>query len=462
MARILLLDDEEQIRRAVGLQLEKDGHEVVSREDGKKGLEALAETRFDLIITDLQMPNLDGIELLKSLDDDKTPAMVLTGFASVQSAVEAMKLGALDFITKPPQLEEISLKVRKILETQELVEENKRLRSELEDKYGFGEVIGKSPVMDEMFGRLKPLASDNDISILLTGESGTGKEIIAKSIHYNSPRKKKPFVAINCGALPEHLLESELFGHEKGAFTDAKELKMGLFETAEGGTLFLDEISAMPLSMQVKLLRALEERKIRRVGGTKEIPLDVRFIAASNQSLVALIEKEEFRQDLYYRLAVATVSIPALRNRMGDVRLLAHHFVENIGSKKERCLKISPDVYEALENHPWPGNVRELENLIELLVVTAASDQIELTDLPQNIAANSYIPSEPEFSAEKYGTNLKTATKRLTDRFEREFIADQLKKHRWNITTTAKAIGISRGALHAKMKTHGLSSEEVS
>ena len=455
MAKILVLDDDQQIKRAVELQLKKDGHDVVSCGNGKEGLDVIARESFDLLITDLQMPEMNGIELLESLSEKKIllPTIVLTGFASVETAVEAMKLGASDYITKPPQLAEISLKVANLLSLRKLVEENARLKNELKERFGFGEIVGNSPAMVAMFERLKPLANDRNISILLTGESGTGKELTAKAIHYNSPRLEQPFVAINCGALPEHLLESELFGHEKGAFTDAKELKKGLFETANEGTLFLDEISAMPLVMQVKLLRAIEEREIRRVGGTKEISLDVRFIAASNQNLEKLAEEGKFRPDLYYRIAVACVDLPPLRERHGDIRRLTQHFLEQTNREKNRKVTFDPIAINLLESHYWKGNVRELENLIELLVVTNGSDEIKATDLPREFAEEAKQTTYDLNSVDS-AADLKSATKRITEKFEREFIAKHLENNHWNVSKTAEAIGISRGALHAKMKEY--------
>ena len=454
MAKILLLDDEPQIRRAVALHLTKNGHEVVSCENGREGLVCLERENFDLIITDLKMPELSGSELLQKMREEKIeiPVIVLTGFASVESAVEAMKLGAADYITKPPQLDEITLKVKKILSRQELVEENKRLKKELENKFQFEGIIGKSSAMQKFFEKLKPLAADGQISVLLIGESGTGKELAAKAVHYNSPRRNKPFIAVNCAALPEHLLESELFGHEKGAFTDAKQLKKGLFEAANCGTLFLDEIGSMPVKMQVKLLRAIEEKEIRRVGGTRQIPLDIRFIAASNRDLEKLCAEEKFRQDLYYRLAVATVQIPALRERNGDIRLLANHFLEKSNREKNKEIAFDAETLKILENHIWRGNVRELENLIELLVVTSATNgKITVSDLPENISNTSF-----KLDSENLGNNLKTATKRITEQFEREFISKQLEKNHHNISKTAEAIGISRGALHGKIKEYDL------
>ncbi len=454
MAKILLLDDEKIIRRAIELQLKKSGHEVFSCKNGQEGLDAIEKQKFDLIISDLQMPKVSGIELLKRLNENhlQIPVIILTGFASVESAVEAMKLGASDYITKPPQLDEITLKVEKTLSQQELAEENRRLKNELKEKFQFEGIIGRSPKMLAMFERLKPLSNDRHISILLIGESGTGKELMAKAIHYNSPRKNDPFVAINCGALPEHLLESELFGHEKGAFTDAKETKKGLFETANNGSLFLDEIGSMPVEMQVKLLRAIEEKEIRRVGGTKEIPLDVRFIAASNQDLEKLVAKGEFRQDLYYRLAVAPVNLPPLRERIGDVGLLVNHFLEKFNKEKGKSIEIDFDAVKSLEKQTWKGNVRELENFIELQVVISQDGNIELTNIAENVLSGK----DNNLTSNDSGQDLKTATKLIVENFERDFIRQKLIKNRWNISQTAENIGVSRGALHSKMKKYEL------
>ncbi len=453
MANLLLIDDDSQIRRAIELQLTKGGHEVLPCADGQQALEEISVQHFDLIITDLQMPLVSGIELLKALNEKKIeiPVIVLTGFASVESAVEAMKLGASDYITKPPQLDEISLKVEKLLSRQELVEENRRLKSELEDRFQFEGMVGKSPAMLKFFEKLRPLAADGMISVLLLGESGTGKELAAKAIHYNSPRRAHPFIGINCAALPENLLESELFGHEKGAFTDARKQKQGLFEAANFGTLFLDEIGSMSLPVQVKLLRAIEEREIRRVGGTCNIPLDIRFIAASNQDLRKLVAEDKFRHDLFYRLAVANVKIPALRERTGDLRLLAKHFLDRFNHSKKKSVEISAELLKALESHDWQGNVRELENLIELLVVTAQGGNVSVSDLPENIVNGSI-----RFDAANFGSDLKIASKQIVEQFEREFISNHLEKNQWNISKTAKMIGISRSALHAKITEYKL------
>ena len=453
MAKILLIDDEKPIRRVVKIHLERDGHEIVACIDGQEGLDRLCLEEFDLVITDLQMPKITGIEFLHILKEKNisVPVIVLTVIDNVEKAVEAIKLGADDYLTKPPQLEEITHKVEAIFAKQELIEENQRLKKDLAGKFQLGKIIGESLAMRQVFEKLKPLANDGNISVLLIGESGTGKELAAKAVHYNSPRTDKPFVAINCSALPEHLLESELFGHEKGAFTGADKTKKGLFETANGGTLFLDEIASMPVEMQVKLLRAIEERKIRRVGGTATIDLDIRFITASNQDLEILVEEGKFRQDLYYRLAVATVELPPLRDRNGDIRLLVSYFLDKFNREKGKEVSIASDILTTLDTYRWKGNVRELENLVELLVVTSNSEEISVSDLPMK-----YRGLALDLDIGKKGFDLKSASKRIMREFETKVISRELKNQNGNISKTAEAIGISRVALHVKIKDYGM------
>ncbi len=456
MATILLLDDEPHTRRVIELHLGKQGHAVTSGSDGQEGLAALSRETFDLIITDLRMPKLGGMELLKEIAARglDTPVIVLTAFTSIESAVEAMKLGAADYIGKPPQLDEITIKVTNLLAQQALAEENRRLKRELEGRFQLGGIIGGSQAMRDVIEQVKMLAGDADIHILITGESGTGKELIARTIHRNSPRARGPFVAINCGALPETLLESELFGHEKGAFTGATAEKRGLFEVAHRGTLFLDEVSAMPPAMQVKLLRALEEKEIRRLGGTRNIKVDIRIVAASNQDLEQMIEEKTFRQDLFYRLGHANVFLPPLRARKEDIPQLAAHFLERYNHEKGKALTLTTEATGVLESHNWPGNVRELEHVIELVVVTVPSGEITAAHLPQKLkAAAASKASAP--AVEDLGDDLKKATASMIARFEREFIVRQLERHHWNVTRTAQAIGLSRAALHAKMKEYG-------
>lgn len=456
MARILLLDDDPLIRRAIELHLRKQGHDVVSGKDGSEGLDLITRERFDLVVTDLKMPGATGLELLDAIRDRQitTPVIVLTAFGSIETAVAAMKRGASDFISKPPQLDEITIKVNNLLARQELVEENRRLKRELEGRFGFQSVVGNSPALCAVLEKVELLARDPDISILLAGESGTGKELVARAIHYNSPRASARFVAINCGALPEDLIESELFGHVKGAFTGAVSQKKGLFEVAHRGTLFLDEISAMPVKTQVKLLRALEEREIRQLGGTTQIPVDLRIISASNQNLDEMVEERSFREDLYYRLAGAHVSLPSLRERTGDMPLLVNHFLQRFNREKNKTVTLDPEAMKLLETYHWPGNVRELAHLLELLVVTSPSNTISVQDLPQKI--RSAGADAIRMSLEDPDDDFKAAGNRIIAVFEREFIRRQLEKHHWNISRTADAIGLSRSTLHAKMKEHGI------
>ena len=460
MAKVLLVDDEKAIRRVVNIHLKRFGYEVVTCKNGQEGLRALHDQDFDLIVTDLQMPKLNGIEFLTKIKEKhiRTPVIVLTVVDNVEKAVEAIKLGAADYITKPPRLEEITHRIEKILAQQSLIEENHRLKKALRGNFKLGNIVGKSRAMMRVFEQLKPLANDGNISILIVGESGTGKELTANAIHYNSPRAEGAFVAINCAALPENLLESELYGHEKGAFTGADKRKRGLFEIANGGTLFLDEISSMPLEMQAKLLRAIEERQIRPVGGTESVDLDLRIIAASNQNLEEMVREQKFRQDLYYRLAVATVELPPLRDRNGDVALLAIHFLDKFGREKDRKIGIDPEAMTRLKNYSWEGNIRELENLIRLLVVTTSSDQITLSDLPPKLM-NSSSSKRPGLDSDGICTDLKAATKSIVSDFETKMITEQLQNNSWNISKTAVAIGISRVALHAKINEYQISIE---
>jgi DNA-binding NtrC family response regulator len=457
MAKILVLDDEQHTRRVIELHLRKQGHHVSSGKTGQEGLDLVARERFDLILTDLRMPSVSGMELLESIRQQglSIPVIVLTAYATIESAVEAMKLGAADYIGKPPQLDEITIKVNKLLAHQTLFEENQRLKEELQGRFYLEGVIGHSRAISEVVEKARLLGRDPDIDVLLTGESGTGKELIARAIHNHSARAKSPFVAINCGALPENLIESELFGHEKGAFTGAAAEKKGLFEVAHQGTLMLDEIDALPLAMQVKLLRALDEHEIRRVGAIHNIPVNLRIISASNQSLEELVEQKLFRRDLYYRLAVGTIELPPLRERQGDVPLLLDHFLTKFNRAKHKSLTIEPDAVVQLESYGWPGNVRELEHLMEVLVVTAPSEVISIVSLPERFR-RSKPRVEIAIDSESLTGDLKAATKEMTTKFEREFISRQLEKHRWNVTLTAQAIGISRAALHAKMKEYAI------
>lgn len=385
--KILVVDDEENIRTIIKRAFQKEGFTVNGAPSGNEALKELSRTSYDLVITDLKMPDGDGITLLKQIHSlyPETMVMVITAYASTESAVEAMKAGAIDYIVKPINIEELRIIVRNALEKKILKEENLRLKRELYEKYSFHNLIGKSKKIREIFSLIEKIAPTNS-TVLITGESGTGKELVAKAIHFSSFRKDQPFVSINCGALPENLLESELFGHVKGSFTGAYTDKKGLFEIAHKGTILLDEISEMSLWMQVKLLRVLQEKKIRRVGGTEEKEVDVRIIASTNVDLREKIREGKFREDLYYRLNVIRINLPPLRERREDIPLLVEHFIKIYNQKTGKNIKgIREDALKILESYHWPGNVRELENCIERAIVFETSDQITIDSIDENI-----------------------------------------------------------------------------
>ncbi len=369
---ILVADDEELIVVPLKDDLEAAGHRVRTASDGRQALELCKEVGFDCLITDINMPGMNGMDLLKAVKeiDSETQVVIITGYGTVESAVEAMKVGAYDYILKPFYNDEVLLILEKIEKYKKLVTENQALRQELISIHGFPNIIGKSRKMQEVFKLVKTVAR-SDSGILIVGESGTGKERIAQAVHYSSPRTDRPFVAISCAALPETLLEDELFGHEKGAFTDARKRKTGRFERAHRGTIFFDDIDDMSLAMQVKLLRVLQERTFERLGGEETVHVDVRVVAATKIDLEKAVREGNFREDLFYRLNVVPIILPALRDREGDVPLLASHFVRLYG--KEREFEIKPEILEAMSRYAWPGNVRELENSIERAIALAGN-----------------------------------------------------------------------------------------
>ena len=385
--QILLVDDEESMREVLSIMLSREGYRVDAVADGAQAVERLKSQGYDLIISDIKMPRLNGFELLAHVRErfPETVMLMITAFSTTEEAVEAMKQGAYDYITKPFRNEEIRLIVKNALERKALRQENLLLKKEIDKRYSFGNLIGKSKKMQEVYDLIEKVAASR-VNVLVAGESGTGKELVAKAIHYNSERKDKPFIAVNCGAIPENLIESELFGHEKGSFTGAIQQKSGLFEVANGGTLFLDEIGELPQSMQVKLLRVLQEREFRRVGGTKNIQVDVRLVAASNKNLEDEVEKGVFREDLFYRLNVIRIILPALRERRDDIPLLIEHFYRNI-TGRERA-DITEGALRRMLDYHWPGNVRELENVVERCLVLGQSSQIEESCLPPQLQAN--------------------------------------------------------------------------
>lgn len=383
-ARILVVDDEESIREFLEIMLRKEGYEVTCAADGQQALDLLKKKSFDMVISDLQMPHVTGIELLKQTKDQYPDMLffMITAFATTETAVEAMKLGAYDYITKPFKIDEVRINIANALRSRNLETENRSMKKELVREYSFQNLIGNSDNMHRIFELIKRV-SMTPTNVLVTGESGTGKEVIAKAIHYNGPLKDRPFVSVNCGAIPESLMESEMFGHKKGSFTGAVADKSGLFEVADGGSLFLDEVGELPLSIQVKLLRAIQERIIRRVGATDDTKVDVRIIAATNRDLEEMVKEGTFRQDLFYRLNVINIKSPPLRERADDIPLLANHFLKKYNDRLGKNINtISAEAIEILKKYDYPGNVRELENIIERTVALEGGNSILPESLP--------------------------------------------------------------------------------
>ncbi|UOF02396.1 sigma-54-dependent transcriptional regulator [Bdellovibrio reynosensis] len=390
-SRILVVDDEESIREFLEIMLKKEGYEITLAEDGQKAKDLLAKKSFDMIISDLQMPHVTGIELLKHVKESYPDIvfMLITAFGTTETAVEAMKMGAYDYLTKPFKIDEVRLNIQNALRSRNLEVENRSLKKELVKEYSFQNMIGNSQAMHTIFDMVKRV-SQTPTNVLITGESGTGKEVVAKAIHYNGPLKDRPFVTVNCGAIPENLMESEMFGHKKGSFTGAVADKAGLFEVADGGTLFLDEVGELPLTIQVKLLRAIQERVIRRVGATEDHKVDVRIIAATNRNLEEMVQKGGFRQDLFYRLNVINIKTPGLRERRDDIPLLANHFLKKYNERLNKNIgAISAEAMEILKKYDYPGNVRELENLIERTVALEGGATILPESLPPMVNTSS-------------------------------------------------------------------------
>jgi len=397
-SRILVVDDEPSMREMLRIVLRRDGYDVVIAQNGSDGLDRLRTEPFDLLLSDIRMPDISGVEVLRAAKqiNPEILAFMMTAFASTETAVEAMRLGALDYFTKPFSMDELRLKIRQHLETRRLKQENLLLKRALNSRHEFSSILGRSDAMQVMFSIIQTVANTTS-TVLVSGESGTGKELVARAIHFNSLRRDRPFVAVNCGAVPETLLESELFGHMRGAFTDAHMNKKGLMEVAEGGTIFLDEIGEMATSMQVKLLRVIQDRRFRRLGGTDEVQADVRIIAATNQDLPKLVADGRFREDLYYRLNVLSIQVPPLRDRTEDIPLLATHFLEQFAAQMGKPIKtISAAALQLLEEHEWRGNVRELQNAMERAVALERTETILPESLPNDVRqGRSSIVSAP-------------------------------------------------------------------
>ena len=385
--RVLVVDDERSMRELLAIMLRQAGHDVTVADGGEAAIKALKSDTFDLVITDLRMREVDGLAVLRAAKEQspQTVVLVITAFASTETAVEAMKLGAYDYLTKPFKVDEIKLTIANALERKRLQDENQALKRQLRQERGFENFLGKSPQMLDIFETIRK-AADSVSTVLITGESGTGKELVARAIHEESPRRNGPFVSINCGAVPETLMESELFGHVKGAFTGAVANTVGLFSAAAGGTLFLDEVTEVPSSVQVKLLRAIQEREIRRVGDTRDIKVDVRLIAASNRDVAKAVADGVLREDLFYRLNVIPIHLPPLRERREDIPLLVAHFVRRLSAELGRPVRsVTPEALAILETYRWPGNVRELENVIERALVLGSGDRLDAPGLPPDL-----------------------------------------------------------------------------
>ena len=453
--RILIIDDEHHLRNVLSIMLESAGYGVCQASSGEEGLEAAFQEDFDAVLCDVKMPGLDGLAVLARLQEKKPdlPVIMITAFASVESAVAAMKAGAANYVSKPFNEDQILVVIEKALEQGRIVDENKRLKKELWGRYDFSSIITVSPKMAKILEIVAKVAGTKS-TVLIQGESGTGKELLAKAIHYNSPRKEKSFIAVNCGAIPGALIESELFGHVKGAFTGADKDKQGLIEASHGGTLFLDEVGELSPDMQVKLLRVIQEEEIRPVGSTKDKKVDLRLVAATNRDLESLTVEKNFREDLFYRLAVIRLTIPALRERPEDVPLLVNHFIREMAQKHERPrLKISDRALNHLSLLGWPGNVRQLQNVIEQALL--------LSDGP--VIGREYLPPLSAAGEGGFGVDvpagiidLKPALARVTEEVERKAIGQALTALNGNRTKTAEALGISRRALLNKIKAYGL------
>ncbi len=454
-AAVLVIEDERSQREALQEILAGEGYEVETAPDGETGLARLQETSFDVVLTDLALPGLGGMEILKYLVRHRPDALciIITGYATIKNSVTAMRLGAYDYLAKPVDPQELKLVVKRALEHKQLKQENLQLKKQLYKRFGFANIIGTSEAITQIFDLIKKVA-DTDSTVLLLGESGTGKELIARAIHYNSQRRQGPLIPVNCAAIPEELLESELFGHERGAFTHAVRTRIGRFEQANGGTIFLDEIADMSPGLQVKILRVLQNRAFDRIGGVKTIRVDIRVIAATNQDLEGMVSQGRFREDLYYRLNVIPIRVPPLRARISDIPLLANHFLQEFSRKKKKPLKrLNPEVMDLLLHYAWPGNVRELENLMERLVILSEGEVVKVSDLPERFRVAlppSTAPGLRDFPEQ--GIHLTDAVQE----FERHLILKALEKSNWVKSRAAQLLNLNRTTLIEKMKKQKL------
>lgn len=450
-SKILIVDDEVDALDLMQELFESKGYDSETATNGFEALSKIKNQEPDIVITDIRMPDMDGMQLLQMMNKDhpNIPVIMVTAHGTIETAVEAMKMGAKDYILKPLRLDEVLTKVERITQLSSLIKENEYLLNKLQQTYDFTNMIGKTDKIQELFRLVKDVAVTNT-TVLIGGESGVGKELIANAIHYNSPRVKRPFVKINCGVLAEGLLESELFGHVRGAFTGAIKDKIGRFELANGGSLFLDEIGDVSLNMQLKLLRVLQEGEFERVGGTETIKVDVRIIAASNKDLEKAMEAGEFRQDLFYRLNVIPVEVPPLRERKEDIRFLIHHFIEKFNKVYGKAIRdVEPKTLKLMEDYNYPGNIRELENLIERIIVLSKSSIIRASDLPDYIKKETKAKTEKEY-------DLNEGLGNLVEDFERNLIVKALERNKYNKFQTSKMLKINRSTFMSKLKKYSI------
>ncbi len=451
LEKILLVDDEPNILELLSVALESERCRVLEADNGKEALAIIEQEEPQVVLLDIRMSDMDGLEVLHQIKEfnQATSVIMMTAYGAMETVLEATKQGAYDYLTKPLDLEKVKVLIRKALEAQKLAQEVTFLRSEVKDKYKLGNIVGKHPKMFEVY-KMIGRVMDNKATVLILGGTGTGKEVVARAIHFNGPLKDEPFIAIDCASLLSDLLESELFGHEKGSFTGAIAQKMGKFELADKGTLFLDEIGNLTLATQVKLLRFLQQKKIERVGGTKPIEVDVRIIAATNLDLEKAVRKGSFREDLYYRLNVVTIPLPPLRERRDDIPLLGEHFLQKYRSESKAKVKyVSPEAMDFLMKYDWPGNVRELENVIERAIVIGKAEAILVEDLPlriQKVASESGLEILPK----------KLPFEQRVENFEKKLIIDALEKADWIQTKAAELLGASRSIVKYKMKKYGI------
>ncbi|MBX3009255.1 MAG: sigma-54-dependent Fis family transcriptional regulator [Melioribacteraceae bacterium] len=440
-ANILIVDDEKAIRDSLKMILEEEGYSTDVAQDGEEALQKIEATNFDAVITDIKMPRLDGIQLLEAASkiSPDTFFIIMTAYASVKTAIDALRNGAYDYLIKPVEFDDVIIRIKRLMDYKTLAFENKALRQRISSDAGFSNLIGNSPAIKKVFSIVTQVAPTNS-SVLIFGKSGTGKELVAKAIHYHSNRKDKIFLPINCGAISENLIESELFGHKKGSFTGASEDKMGLFKVADGGTLFLDEIGELPLNLQVKLLRAIEDKEFIPVGGVKSVSTNVRIIAATNQNLHEKIKTGEFREDLFFRINVVEIHLPTLNERKDDIPLLINHFIEKYCNEMgKKIIGVDNDTLKILTSHEWRGGVRELENVIERSVIFSSSEKITPENLPDYVRGGTLIHGYPD------------PLRDAIQSFEREHILKTIKKFNYSKDEAAKALEIGLSSLYRKM-----------